>query len=671
MLIAGWLGVACIRTGLYFDLDLYMQGTALGILLLLWVMVRGTPGYHTLELSEGQHAELRLDPGLLVILSCISGLVLIYIFHSLTVPLSLEATLKEIVRWGMYGFYAATLWLCSVNHSGRNWLKIGWHAAGTILCGTALLAVYGLVELPYGIYHTASAEISATGARLGGLLQYPNTFGAVMAAFLLERLFAVPSVLKSQTAPLRAAAALLPLLPYTAALLLTESRGAWIAAALACAAGLARERRAIAPLLVAAAAPLASAALLYRQLAMAKLAPATWPGLLWLAGLWAGGVLAGLLLHRWRRQAAPAASGAAALLVAAAVVTLLAQLQERMDGATLGVRRLMYSDAWQLAKSSLWLGHGGETWRQSYLALQSQPYVGAQVHSGYMDILLNTGIIGLAIILALIIYMLQRLSAARSIYMPAAAVLSIHAIIDFDWSFGIVWLLLLWLSIMGLSEESNREKLATQRSIRFVRWRPKGFTFVLLLCLIVWSSLCAVLGMSELNLQLASSAPPAKQSALLKAALRWNPANVQAAIRLSASMPPAQRIDWLRHSLAYAPSHPGLSWELAESYARTGQSEYAAHWFSASLLLDRFQASKQTQAIVEMASLSDRYWRAGAYTESAETAQSALDLLRRYRQLAIELSEITPLRNDRDFRVTRLASRQEERLKKAIEIPVE
>ncbi|MDZ4910390.1 O-antigen ligase domain-containing protein, partial [Clostridium perfringens] len=176
---------------------------------------------------------------------------------------------------------------------------------------------------------------------------------------------------------------------------------------------------------------------------------------LWLAGLWAGGVLAGLLLCRWRhsggpwrRYAAPGALGAAALLAAAAGAVILDQVQDRTLGgaATLSARRLMYSDAWQLARSSLWRGRGGETWRQSYLAIQSQPYVGAEVHSGYMDILLNAGVIGLLLVLVLVSFIVTGLIAVNSRLMPAAFVLIGHAAVDFDWSFGLVWLLLLWLT---------------------------------------------------------------------------------------------------------------------------------------------------------------------------------------------------------------------------------
>ena len=349
-----------------FDGDVYGVGAGFGMLLLLMMAAkrhdgiqgRGIPGTGTIL------GLVNLDKGLRVVLGCICGMILMYVLHGIGRPLSGRHDEGDHPV-GKLCLFTAVAWRISRTGDGLRLMQIGWHLLGAVLCGSALLAVYGLLELPYGIYHTADADISASGARLGGLLQYPNTFGAVMAAFLLERLFALPPVLRSRTGTQRAAAAAAAALHCRAApdgVARRLARGA-----LACAAGFAKERRAFAPLLVAAAAPLASAALLYRQLADAKLAPAT-----------ARPAVAGRALGRRRprrpaavplaagrgprrRYAAPGALGAAALLAAAAGALILHQVQDRTLGgaATLSARRLLYSDAWQLARSSLWLGREG------------------------------------------------------------------------------------------------------------------------------------------------------------------------------------------------------------------------------------------------------------------------------------------------------------------------
>ncbi|MGG3283632.1 O-antigen ligase family protein [Paenibacillus solani] len=706
MLIALML-VAAMRSGMFFAGDVYGMGAGFGLLLLIMITMEWL--LHKIQTRKMNSTASTLLPGwillddkrLRMLIGCICGMMLLYVLHGIGEPLSLTGTMKEIIRWGSYGSFAVMAWRICRTAEGLRMMQAGWHLMGAVLCGSALLAVYGLLALPYGIYLTADADISATGARLGGLLQYPNTFGAVMAAFLLERLFALPSVLRNRTGTLRAAAALLPLLPYTAALLLTESRGAWLAAAIACAAGFAKERHAVAPLLVAAAAPVASAALLYRQLAEARLAPAVLPGLLWLAGLWAGGVLAGLLLCRWRHSespgrgyAAPGAVGAAALLAAAAIAMILHQVQDRALGgaATLSARRLLYSDAWQLARSSLWLGRGGETWRQSYLAIQSQPYVGAEVHSGYMNILLDTGIIGLLLVLVLVSMMIARLMAVSSPLLPAALVLIGHAAVDFDWSFGLLWLLLLWLVVLGLAlsssgqeaqagphrrlHEARRGKRPTlvkkrlavyarkRRDRSLMPWQPLRGLAILLLA--SWVLLAAVLGISEGEARLAVSEPAGRQIALLRSSLKWNPANTEAALHLADWLSPSQRIPMLMNSMEYSPEHPGLSWKLAEAYSLKGASEEAAAWYQRAIDRDRFNTVKQTRAVLRLASLANWHRTAGEIARAEEAARSGLELLERYRSLAMALFETDFLRNDRGFELSSLAVRQAGRLEEML-----
>ncbi|MBO2945523.1 O-antigen ligase family protein [Paenibacillus sp. F411] len=412
-----------------------------------------------------------------------------YGFHLISGPVSVQGTQREMLHWSLCAAAGLTAWRLSRTEGGRSWLRMAWHGTGAVLCGSALLAVYGVLELPDAILRTADPAISAAGARLGGLLQYPNTFGAVMAAFLLERLFALPGALQRRTGLGREAAALLPLLPYAAALLLTESRGAWLAAALAAAAGLAAERRGAALLLAAAAAPFAGAALLYRQLAEAQLAPAVLPGLLWLAGLWAGGSIAG----RWlacgllRSQPAGAASPrarlapsrahlassrvrlapprarlallASLLLYAVAAVAIGSQIHTRLDpqGGTMASRLFMYRDAWQLFQQSPWFGQGGDTWR-TYSFFQSQPYAAAEVHSGYLDWLLNLGLISAAGVALLLWTLCRAVSVSRQAaqWTPLLALL-IHSAVDFDWSYGLVWLIIILLAANG---ETSRPSAA-------------------------------------------------------------------------------------------------------------------------------------------------------------------------------------------------------------------
>ncbi|OME29543.1 hypothetical protein BSK46_28470 [Paenibacillus odorifer] len=522
LVIAAGVG-ACLLRGLFFTDEMYPFLTlwfvlccACSLYYLVGVgawrksgggvgAVRGFTGVNGVsEVSEvsqvsGENRALRILLSVpLIILS-------LYVIHWLCGPLSSQGTMNEMLRWGLYASFAILVCFCAVNLVERRILNVTWSMLGMTLCLSALLAVCGVVKLPFAVAYSNSSEVSATGVRLAGLMEYPNAFGAVMAVFLLERLFAVAvyygdpkksaNMLGARSVGLGMECAdaerrsrgeegveaeqgkagsttaallrLLPLFPYTAALLLTESRGAWLTAACACAAVLLWKRQLIAPLLAAGAAPVAAAALLYRQLARAGLAVEPVPGLLLLAGLWAGALLAGLWLCRRQRGAAGTARAAMLALAAAgwtaAGIAVLLHVRERITGpsSTVSARGLFYRDAWRLAAEAPWLGRGGETWRHSYLAAQSRPYVGSQVHNGYLDILLNLGFVGLAAILLMLLAVGWLLATKSPRLLPPFLVIVLHSVVDFDWSYGLFWLLLFWLPAIALAEHKQKHQSAS------------------------------------------------------------------------------------------------------------------------------------------------------------------------------------------------------------------
>ncbi|WP_019908409.1 O-antigen ligase family protein [Paenibacillus sp. HW567] len=469
---------ACLLRGLFFAEEMYPLLTSWFVLcavLALWRLAAA--GGH--KRAEGAaHMGGSLVPGKaeLLMLVCPLAILVLYAAAWLRGPISPQGTLNEMLRWGFYASFAILAYCCAGNRLGGRLLAALWHLLGMTISLSALIAVCGGMELPYAVAYSLSPEVSATGARLAGLLQYPNAFGAVMAVFLLERLFAAASCMGragEQHLLLRT----LPLLPYAAALLLSESRGAWLAAAAASAAALLWKRRLCAPLLLAGAAPVAGAALLYRQLAHAGLAVQPWPGLLLLAGLWGCALLAGALLCR----RGPGAAGVrAARLVLAAVgwtaaaSAVLVQVRERISGPspTVNARGLMYRDAWRLAAEAPWLGRGGETWRSAYHAAQSRPYVGSQVHSGYLDLLLNAGVAGLAAALLLLAAAGWLVAAASPRLLPPLLVIALHGAVDFDWSYGLTWLLLFLLPALARAEAQRGASAAPAQDVTIVPPEP-------------------------------------------------------------------------------------------------------------------------------------------------------------------------------------------------------
>ncbi|OME00311.1 hypothetical protein BSK64_23840 [Paenibacillus odorifer] len=714
------------------------------------------------EGSEGSEgSEVSGENKALRILLSVSLIILsLYVIHWLRGPLSSQGTMNEMLRWGLYASFALLVCFCAVNRVGRRIVNVTWSMAGMFLSMSALLAVCGVVKLPFAVAYSNSAEVSATGVRLAGLMEYPNAFGAVMAVFLLERLFAVAvyygepkksvnmlgvrSVglgMECAEAERRSKGAggveaeqgkagsttaallrLLPLFPYTAALLLSESRGAWLTAACACAAVLLWKRQLIAPLLAAGAAPVVAAALLYRQLARAGLAVEPVPGLLLLAGLWAGALLACLWLCRRQRSAAGTARAAMLALAAAgwtaAGIAVLLHVRERITGpsSTVSARGLFYRDAWRLAAEAPWLGRGGETWRHAYLAAQSRPYVGSQVHNGYLDILLNLGFVGLAAILLMLLATGWLLATKSPRLLPPFLVIVLHSVVDFDWSYGLFWLLLFWLPALALAEDKQKHQSApthpqseTKLPIQSTSTNPltnvttqanpliaqststnpltnvttptnpliayptpKKSPQIRLRQLIGTAVCCFSLLLGVLSFHAAQgekfyrqaimSVDPSVKVELLQQSLGWNPRSPRTAIALSRLLSGEQSVSLLRQSLLYSPENASLSWELAERWMSSDHPGAALYWIGQSLRLDKYNNAKWVKAIEGMLLMGQKKLAEGNPKEGLVCVASGNELLLEYRRLAEEEANKGGQHNDREFQMTEEADDLSRRL---------
>ncbi|MNW47173.1 O-Antigen ligase [compost metagenome] len=196
----------------------------------------------------------------------------------------------------------------------------------------------------------------------------------------------------------------------------------------------------------------AAGALLSRQLAAAQLAPPLLPGLLLLTAIMTAAlVVSGLAA----RRAVPVRSAfiyrSAVVLAFGGALYWAGQHARLLRLDTLSARLEMYADAARLFRITPWLGQGGDTWRSSYLHIQRSPYVGSEVHSGYIDLALDLGIIGLSIVVCWLSVIIIMMFRRRSVGLAPLTVLLIHSLVDFDMSYGLFWLLVLWLAGLGLS----------------------------------------------------------------------------------------------------------------------------------------------------------------------------------------------------------------------------
>jgi len=682
--------ISCLKSGFYFTTDMYPVWMLYGLLLFL----AGVAVLFRRMAVSGKEKIAPLAAGSVperLLILCPFILMTVYALHWLLGPLSVHGTVNQLLRWGFYGLFAVSAVVIARRKGGQRVLAAAWHAAGALLCGSALLAVYGVLPLSHAIVFTSNVGISASGARLAGLVEYPNTFGMLMAAFLLERLFALAALLRREhgAREIRLLRVALPLLPYAAALLLSESRGAWLTAGVAAAAGLAlQRRRSLAPLLLAAA-PFAGAALLYRQLASAALAVQPAPGLLALAGAWAGSMLAGLGLCRLARSAAASrrrlAWAAGGLVAAAGMAAVFLTAQERIvrNFGTATARGAIYRDAWGLFMQAPWFGQGGETWRLSYRAVQTNPYVGSQVHSGYLDMLLNTGVLGTSVLLLLLGAIGMLLVRCRRELLPAYGVFVLHGAVDLDFSFGLIWLLIFLLAAWGISYKTEEiqagDKLGADQGHavlarpvaaagRWVRradpiasgYRHRAYGPAVLLML--WLGITgAGLWLAfrgdtahRLHRQALAAAAPAKSAALLRSSLQWNPADAGTALDLARRLQPVEAEAVLERSLSYSPGHPGLLFALADNAVKRGDASSAAAWAEAGFRRDKYNAAEQTKSLEGLLRLARREWMSGSVAEARRVLDAGLKLYGDYARRAADPGKAR-VRNDREFRLTREA----------------
>nr|NNM89691.1 O-antigen ligase family protein [Bacilli bacterium] len=121
-----------------------------------------------------------------------------------------------------------------------------------------------------------------------------------------------------------------------------------------------------------------------------------------------------------------------------------------LQSISLQERFYYYKDALPMWLSSPIVGSGGLAWKAKFQAFQTLPYWSEQVHSLFFEILLDGGLIGLILALVLFVFALRAVwrhyqaqqDLSGRLYVLAvtfaALVMLVHAMIDFDFSYGYI-----------------------------------------------------------------------------------------------------------------------------------------------------------------------------------------------------------------------------------------
>ncbi|GAC43409.1 O-antigen ligase family protein [Paenibacillus popilliae] len=552
-------------------------------------------------------------------------------------PASVHGTHMQLIRYAMYTGWAIAIsaFFCRPS-ADSSWTK-GLQAllvVGIVNSLSSLFMLGGWLPYAAGLMTSENVEISAWEFRLAGLLQYPNTLGAVTGAFLLLQLYLVQIAFGFRARM----AVLLPVLPHMVVLMLTESRGSWLVVAFVWVVGLLflhKRRRAYIALTARSAA---------WGFAGAASAASLWPdhrGMIPLAvaAVWVGLLSGEALLHRLQPSRRHGIVCSCLIAVAPAVLGLLLMPQgasERLTDhcATAGARMQFYRDALILWREHPWFGAGGEAWRQQFARIQSAPYVGKEVHSSLFDLLLDVGVIGTApalILAAAALFIAWRRHQGLAM---AAAVLLLHSAVDFDMAFGFFVLLLLALLVLaeGAGEPGyGRVHLRLGRMASLLLALPLG----------AGGLLAAVHAVAQ---------PLADADGTL--ALKLTPADTELRIAVSRTLPPGEAIALLAEGRRYERSGVALYRELALASIRLDRAANEAGYWREAIACAPFDRDLRTEAIGRLAEQARHSAIIGDRKKAKLLASAADDLYHSYEAEVQRVGAMLNAANDKQFAMT-------------------
>ncbi|MDB4866980.1 MAG: hypothetical protein JWR03_1313, partial [Cohnella sp.] len=270
------------------------------------------------------------------------------------------------------------------------------------------------------------------------------------------------------------------------------------------------------------------------------------------------------------------------------------------------------------------------------------------------DAMLDTGLVGLMLFLTMLGLLVWKVWKARRQALAPASVLLVHAAVDFDWSYGWMWLLLFaWLALSAESGDGGRAAGARLDA----GWRRAGgrVAAVLLLGASAWSGWAAWHSLAAVRYSSAAdtAATPAAREAELRAALEANPAWNRIRMALAPLLPQAgERQSVLAAGLRYEPQSAPLMLQLGLAEAELGHVAQAQERLREALRLERFSRDGHTAAIAAMSRMAESLDFAGRPEDARKAAAAAAALFERYRQLVREVDAMDHPANGKRFALT-------------------
>ncbi|GAB7389223.1 hypothetical protein BSNK01_30610 [Bacillaceae bacterium] len=661
------LGLVFLATpylrGLFFDQDMYLVELiimASFLAYLIWLLYRDKKASQTFYL--------------IVFL-----LPLTYLL-SHTVAESPKGNLDNLMRWTSYAcLFVLLVWARNTSFVEKT-LPYLFHLTGTWIAFHALFGLWGWVEF----------KDVVLGNRMAGVLQYPNTFATLMAAFLLYALI----VLTKRRLPVWSAVFFsLPLVAYGVGIFHSYSRGTLLLLPVAWFVGLVllKGRQQILYFLYTLLAFGGAFYVFRRMTAEAAVEGAKNPGM---AELFVVSVLVVALTvlvrylserygDRWfgAVEAKPFLRCALPLLTVIAGFLLLADLknqgaiyqqlpaslQERiasidLETASSQSRFTFFEDAMEMSSDAPILGLGGEGWRVLYTSYQQGPYLSNEVHNGYLEVLLNTGWVGSLVFLLVILFLLgqiiYRIRLARAekgnmnrskaaedqtftlATLPPLAMLFAHGAIDFDFSYGTVWFVIFWLFAMGAADRT------------WIAWKsespwPRRIAFTAVSVFVLVSGVYAFRFFAAEKTQVASNGGAVafeEVQKTLERKISYNPydytnrvslAKLYAQVYRQTKREPfkEEALAILKEAEALEPNNPRALFNIAKVYDALGLADQVRSYLAKALTLDRYNVELYDSLLSLQHEEMNRFLQENKVSEAKEAAIKIIELYQQYQTL--------------------------------------
>lgn len=429
--------------GLYFDHSFYPFQLVIFSLTLL-VLV------YTILTRE----KLKLGKYIIILL-----LPIILLF-SLFVSEAPKGTIDEVLRWITYGCYFLLLYWALQEDRNRKLAVPVLNVSGFVIIGYSILAFLQITPL----------EGAVVNERLGGVFQYPNTFGIVAAFFFMMYLIVV---VKNNLSEKMFVFYTIPAVLYSVGLFLSESRGAMIVLLIV---GIGilfflsvkEQVKYIITTILTGIIGIITYLIINPEKGILSLV------VLFLAT--AVHVLIMFALEKYSAKFEFKFLKQSYVPIAAVVLFVLAVLDLLFKGLfykllnqvfhisfsfdTFFERFMIWKDALKAAGEAPILGYGGDSWRVIFTQFQSYPYQTNNLHNGYLEWLIGAGLIGLIIFFVVMAYFIIKVKKTKKLLVLAPlAVIFLHSLIDFNFSYGTVWLLIFWMLAFGVKQEDTQHKL--------------------------------------------------------------------------------------------------------------------------------------------------------------------------------------------------------------------